>query len=81
MTKSFTISDGRLTLTLREEPGGWYTVRSPIDPAMITQARNLREAFDMARDAFGALAASRRKRAREQRPADARRRPRSRAAN
>lgn len=57
--KAYTVSDGRLMLTLREDEEGWYTVTSPTDPAMITQARTIPEAFEMARDAFAALAASR----------------------
>ena len=57
--KQYTVSDGKLILTLREDEGGWYTVTSPTDPAMITQARNVPEAFEMARDAFATLSASR----------------------
>jgi predicted RNase H-like HicB family nuclease len=57
--KKYTVSDGKLVLQLTEDEGGWYTVTSPTDPAMITQARNIREAFAMARDAFATLAASR----------------------
>ena len=60
MSKKYTVSDGRLVLTLQEDEGGWFTVTSPTDPAMITQARTIKEAFGMARDAFAALAASRR---------------------
>jgi hypothetical protein len=59
MSKKYTVSDGKLVLTLQEDERGWFTVTSPTDPAMITQARNIREAFAMARDAFAALAASR----------------------
>jgi antitoxin HicB len=55
----YTVSDGKLVLSLREDEGGWYTVTSPTDPAMITQARTIKEAFKMARDAFAALASSR----------------------
>ena len=57
--KKYTVSDGRLVLTLREDEGGWYVVTSPTDPAMITQARSIPEAFQRSRDAFAALAASR----------------------
>ena len=57
--KKYTVSDGKVVLQLAEDEGGWYTVTSPTDPAMITQARNIREAFVMAKDAFAALAASR----------------------
>ena len=60
MSKQYTISNGKMVLTLREDEGGWYTVTSPTDPAMITQARTIKEAFAMARDAFNELAASRR---------------------
>jgi antitoxin HicB len=58
-TKRYTVSDGKLVLTLQEDEDGWYTVRSPSDSAMITQAKTIREAFRMARDAMAALAASR----------------------
>jgi antitoxin HicB len=57
--KKYTVSEGRIVLTLQEDEGGWYIVTSPTDPAMITQARSIPEAFDMARDAFAGLAASR----------------------
>ena len=57
--KKYAVSDGRLLLTLQEDEGGWYVVTSPTDPAMITQARSIPEAFEMARDAFATLAASR----------------------
>jgi hypothetical protein len=60
MSKKYTITDGRIVLSLQEDEGGWYTVTSPTDPAMITQARTIKEAFVLARDAFAALAASRR---------------------
>ena len=62
----YNVTDGKLLLTLQEDEGGWFTVTSPDDPALITQARTIREAFVMARDAKAALAASRRKRAREE---------------
>jgi antitoxin HicB len=57
--KKYTASDGKLVLTLQEDEDGWYTVTSPTDPAMITQAKTIKEAFVMARDAFAALADSR----------------------
>jgi antitoxin HicB len=55
----YTVSDGKMVLTLQEE-GEWFVVTSPTDPALITQARTVREAFRMARDAMAALADSRR---------------------
>ena len=64
MAKRYTVSDGKLLLTLQEDEGGWYVVTSPTDPAMITQARSIPEAFVMAKDAFSALAASREDKAR-----------------
>lgn len=59
MAKRYTVSDGKLILTLQPDEDGWFVVTSPTDPAMITQARSIPEAFVMARDAFAALAESR----------------------
>jgi len=59
MAKRYTVSDGKLLLTLQPDPAGGFVVTSPIDPAMITQADTIAEAFAMARDAFAALADSR----------------------
>ncbi len=67
--KKYTASDGDLTLVLQEIEDGWLLVRSPTDPAMITQARSLKEAFVMARDAFACLAEARKDRDRWKRPA------------
>ena len=58
--KKYNVTDGKMVLTLTEDEGGWYTVTSPTDPALITQAKTIREAFRMARDAMAALTASRR---------------------
>jgi antitoxin HicB len=58
--KKYTVSDCKLTLVLKEAEDGWYTVTSPLDPALITQAKSLGEAFRMARDAAAALVESRR---------------------
>jgi predicted RNase H-like HicB family nuclease len=57
--KKYTVSDGKLVLTLTEDDGGWYTVTSPMEPALVTQAKTIREAFVMARDAIAALGESR----------------------
>ena len=59
MAKRYTVSDGKLLLTLQPDPAGGFVVTSPIDPAMITQAETIDEAFAMARAAFAALADSR----------------------
>jgi antitoxin HicB len=59
MAKRYQVSDGKLLLTLEPTNDGWFIVTSPIDPAVITQACSIEEAFKMARDAFAALANSR----------------------
>lgn len=45
----YTVTDGELVLVLEPEDG-WYCVTSPFNPEIITQARTLEEAFEMARD-------------------------------
>jgi predicted RNase H-like HicB family nuclease len=57
----YTVSDGRLVLTLELAEEGGYTVTSPLDPGLVTEAATLEEAFAMARDAAAALRAARRK--------------------
>src|SRR4051794_13432681 len=64
MPKRYTISDGKLVLNLEPAGGGWYAVTSPLDPALITQAKSVEEAFAMAYDAQKALKAARAKLAR-----------------
>ena len=59
--KQYTVSDGKLVLTLQEADEGGFIVTSPFDPQLITEAETVREAFENARDALTALAASRRK--------------------
>jgi antitoxin HicB len=59
--KHYTVSDGKIVLTLQEAEEGGYVVTSPLDPQLITEADTVREAFINARDALAALAASRRK--------------------
>ncbi|MEM9253640.1 MAG: type II toxin-antitoxin system HicB family antitoxin [Planctomycetota bacterium] len=59
---TYTVSDGQLVLHLTEAEEGGFTVTSPLDPALITEADTIAEAFDMARDAMQALADSRRER-------------------
>lgn len=58
--KRYTVSDGKLVLILREAQEGGYIVTSPFDPEFITEAETVKEAFENARDAMDALAASRR---------------------
>jgi predicted RNase H-like HicB family nuclease len=45
----YLVTDGELVLEL-EPDDGWYCVTSPFNPDIITQARTLEEAFEMARD-------------------------------
>jgi antitoxin HicB len=59
--KKYTVSDGKLVLTLMEAEEGGYVVTSPLDPQLITEAETVAEAFEMARDAIKALARSRAK--------------------
>jgi predicted RNase H-like HicB family nuclease len=59
--KQYTVSDGKLVLTLQEADEGGFIVTSPFDPQLITEAETVREAFENARDALTALTASRRK--------------------
>jgi len=61
MAKRYTISDGRLVLTLEEAHEGGFVVSSPLYPELWTQAESVSEAFENARDALKALVAARRK--------------------
>lgn len=57
----YIVTDGELTLTLEVAEEGGYVVTSPFDPALITEAETLEEAFEMARDAAATLKAGRAK--------------------
>jgi antitoxin HicB len=61
MRKSYTVSDGKMVLVLREAEEGGYVVTSPLDPELVTEAETVPEAFENARDAARALARSRAK--------------------
>ena len=61
MAKRYTVSDGKLVLTLEEAEEGGFIITSPLDPELITEAETISEAFMMARDALKALAQSRAK--------------------
>jgi len=67
MAKKYNVSDGKLLLILEEAEEGGFTVTSPLDPALVTEADTISEAFMMARDAMKTIAASRRKSMREER--------------
>ena len=60
MMKQHTVSDGKLVLNLQEAEEGGYVVTSPLELRLITEAETVAEAFENARDALAALAASRR---------------------
>lgn len=61
LMKQYTVSDGKIVLTLQEAEEGGYVVTSPLEPQLITEAETVREAFENARDVLASLAASRRK--------------------
>jgi len=65
MRKTYTVSDGRLVLTLTPAKEGGFVVTSPMEPELVTEADTLKEAFEMAHDALRALQASRKKILRE----------------
>lgn len=58
---TYTVSDGDLVLHLTEDEEGWYVVTSPLEPGLVTQAKSLPEAFEMARDALASLREARAK--------------------
>lgn len=59
MAKSYTVSDGRLLLTLTRAEEGGFVVTSPLEPELVTEAETIDDAFRMAHDALRALRASR----------------------
>ena len=59
--KQYTVSDGKVVLTIQEHEEGGYVVTSPLGPQLVTEADTIKEAFRNVRDASAALAASRRK--------------------
>ncbi len=59
VSRTYTVSDGSMVLTLEPAEEGGYVVTSPFDPELITEADSLDEAFTNARDAAAALNESR----------------------
>ena len=59
MGKQYTVSDGKLMLTLEEAEEGGFVVTSPDDRGLVTEADTIPEAFAMARDALRELDLSR----------------------
>lgn len=51
MAKNYTVTNGKLVLTLHPAGGGWYAVTSPFGPGITTQARTVEEAYLMTYDA------------------------------
>ena len=58
MATRYTVSDGKLVLTLEAAPEGGYIVTSPLDPELITQAETIDEAFANAGRRAGPQSAS-----------------------
>lgn len=67
MPKHYTVSDGDLVLFLWPAEEGGYDVTSPLDPALITEAETVEDAFIMARDAWQLLKSTRTKTSQEPR--------------
>ena len=61
MRKAYTVSDGKLVLTLEVAAEGGYVVTSSLDPELATEAETIEEAFANAVDALKALKQSRAK--------------------
>ena len=61
VAKSYTVSDGKLVLTLTVAEEGGFVVTSPIEPELVTEADTIEDAFRMAHDALRGLRASRAK--------------------
>lgn len=61
MGKRYTVSDGKMVLTLEDAPEGGFVVTSPMEPALVTEAETVSEAFEMARDAMKTLVEGRAK--------------------
>jgi len=61
MNPRYTVSDGRMVLTLEPCSDGGFAVSSPLDPELLTQGETIEECFANAKDAARSLRASRRK--------------------
>jgi predicted RNase H-like HicB family nuclease len=61
VAKSYTVSDGKLVLTLTTAEEGGFVVTSPVEPELVTEAETIDDAFRMAHDAIRGLRASRAK--------------------
>jgi antitoxin HicB len=63
LPKFYVVSNGRLVLHLEPAEEGGFVVTSPFDPALITEADTIEEAFVMAEDVVQGLAEARAKQA------------------
>lgn len=72
MARQYTISDGKLVLTLAVAPEGGFVVTSPLHPELVTQGEDITECFANARDALKSLAQARAKLARQLKAAQSR---------
>ena len=61
MAKKYSVSDGKIALTLEEAEEGGFIVTSPLDPELVTQGETIAECFENAKDALKALRQSRAK--------------------
>jgi antitoxin HicB len=61
MAKKYSMSDGKIALTVEEAEEGGFIVTSPLDPELITQGETIAECFENAKDALKALRESRAK--------------------
>ncbi|HET6573582.1 MAG TPA: type II toxin-antitoxin system HicB family antitoxin [Fimbriiglobus sp.] len=52
----YTVSDGKLVLTLTPAEEGGYVVTAPLNPDVLTQAETVEEAFENARDVIALFA-------------------------
>ena len=59
--RKYTVTNGKMVITLEEADEGGYIVTSPLDPELITEAETIAEAFENAKDAARALRQSRAK--------------------
>ena len=57
----YTVTDGKLVLTLEVAEEGGFLVTSPFHPGLNTEAETLEDAFEMARDAAAMLKQARAK--------------------
>ena len=52
----YTVSDGKMVLTLTPAEEGGYVVTAPLNPDVLTQADTVEEAFENARDVIALFA-------------------------